>query len=157
MSTGKSWRLNGKKCLLIVGFLALRQFSPIHKKGLYSLFFLSKCFKLNMTKWPCHVWLPKKISMTHQQASPRGVTNFYTPIWVMGFCVLYHQTIIFMGKMVFISDGQPMLWTQKTCRKCIFQRSGDPNSRKSQSLGKNGCRQKCLDKSLITYLLSLHQ
>ena len=51
----------------------------------------------------------KKCSMIHQQGSLGGVTDFYAAIWVMGFCVLYRQTIIFTGKMVFISDGQRML------------------------------------------------
>ena len=97
------------------------------------------------------------------------VTDFYAPICVMGFCVLYHQTIIFIGGIVFISDGQYALWSQKVCQ-CIFQGPGDPifkifplgayhggtlqdtdltNSTETQSLRKHGCRQKCLDKSLL--------
>ena len=72
--------------------------------------------------------------------------------------------------MVFISHGQDALWIQKVCCKCIFQGSGDPNvknfpltahhgatsgdtdlaiNKETQSLRKNGCRQKCLDKSLL--------
>ena len=71
---------------------------------------------------------------------------------------------------MFISHGQDVLWSQKVCWKCIFQGSGDPNvkislftahhggtsgdsdlanSKESQSFRKNGCRQKCLDKSLL--------
>lgn len=52
----------------------------------------------------------------------------YTLIWVMEFRVLYHQTIIFTGKMVvFIGDGQCVLWSQNVCRKYSFQRSLEPN------------------------------
>ena len=68
--------------------------------------------------------------------------------------------------MVFISHGQDVLWSQKVCWKCIFQGSGDPNvkispftahhggtsgdtdlanSKETQSLRKNSCRQKCLE------------
>ena len=71
--------------------------------------------------------------------------------------------------MVFISHGQDVLRSQKVCWKCIFQGSGDPNvktsfftahhggtsgdtnlsnNKETQSLRKNGCRQKCLDKCL---------
>ena len=56
-----------------------------------------------------------------------SVTNFYASNWVMGLCALYHQTKIFTRKMVFISDGQHILYSQNVCRKCIFQQSGDPN------------------------------
>ena len=63
-----------------------------------------------MTDRPCLVWLKKKISMTHQQSTLGCVvTDFYAPMWVMEFCVLYHQTIKLMGKMVFIIDGRRML------------------------------------------------
>ena len=63
-----------------------------------------------------------------------------------------------------------MSFEVKVCWKCIFQGSGDPNvkifpftanqggtsgdtdlanSKETQSLRKNGCRQKCLDKTLL--------
>ena len=46
--------------------------------------------------------------------APMGcVTDFYAPIWVIRFCVAYHYTIIFTEKMVLITDGQRMLWSQK--------------------------------------------
>ena len=51
----------------------------------------------------------KKITMTHQQGTLGSVAIFYAPIWVMGFCVLYHQTIIFTWEMVFIIDGRMLL------------------------------------------------
>ena len=101
---------------------------------------------------PCLV--TKKIVWPTNKALLGCVTDLYAPIWVMGFCVLYHQTIIFTGKMVFIIDGQHILWSQEVCQKSISQLSGDTNLltsktvKKTQSLGKNGCRQKCLDKSL---------
>ena len=72
---------------------------------------------------------------------------------------------------MFISDGQYDPWSQKVYKTCIFQGSGDPNfkiptlgahhgdtswnadlanSKETQSLRKNGCRQNCLDKSLVS-------
>ena len=146
------------KLSLCGGSVALRQLNPIHKSSIKrgrKVIFKSKSFKLNMTDWPCHALLQKKIVYPPTRQTWGCVTSFYAPIWVMWFCVFYHQTIIFTGKMVFISNGQGMLWSQKVCWKCIFLRSGDPNLltweavEKTQSLGKNGFRQKCLDKSLI--------
>ena len=72
----------------------------------------------------------KKIGMIHQQGNLAGdfTTFMHQSGWWDFACTLqYHQTIIFMGKMVFISDGWRMLWSQKVCRKCIFQWYGDPN------------------------------
>ena len=60
-------------------------------------------------------------------------------------------------------------WSQKVYQKCLFQRSGDQNfkknspwcpndstkSKETQSLGKNSCREKCLDKSLLTLSLEI--
>ena len=51
--------------------------------------------------------------------------------------------------MMFINDRQHMLWTQKVCRKYIFLQIYLANSKKTESLGENGCRQKYLDKSLL--------
>ena len=62
----------------------------------------------------------KNMITPHQQGSLGGVTD-------LGLCVLSHQTIIFTGKMVFLSDVQHMLWSQKVYWKCTFQGSGDPN------------------------------
>ena len=95
----------------------------------------------------------------------------------MEFRVLYHQTIIFTGKMVvFISDGQCVLWSQNVCRKYSFQRSAKPNfknfllgahygstsrdtdsasSKETQSLKENGWRQNCLNFIMSEYLKML--
>ena len=90
--------------------------------------------------------------MTYQKDSLRGVTDFYAPIWVVGYCVVYHQTIIFRGKWclsvmdsvcfeVEVSEMYfTMIWRSKFTDLI--------SSEKTESLGKNGCRQKCLDKSL---------
>ena len=57
--------------------------------------------------------------------------------------------------MVFISDGQRLLWIQKLCRGSIFRWSGDPylltyqTVKKVNLWEKNGCRQKGLDKNLV--------
>ena len=91
----------------------------------------------------------KKISTNHQKKQPwQCVTNFYAPIWMMWFCVLYHQTIIFTRKKVFISVGQCMLWSQKVCWKCIFLRPGDPNLLTHQTVKKLNLWEKtAIDKS----------
>ena len=59
----------------------------------------------------------------------------------MGFCVLYYQNIIFTGIY--------QQWTMYALKpKSVLEIHFRANSKKTQSLGKNGCRQKCLDKSL---------
>ena len=92
----------------------------------------------------------------------------------MGFCALYHQTIIFTGKMLFIRYGQRVLWSQKVCQKYSSQQSGEPNfknfplsdqygstlqdtdlanSKETQIMRKNSCKQKYLDKNLDVWFL----
>ena len=62
----------------------------------------------------------------------------------MGFCVLYYQTIIFTGLY--------QLWgTYALKPENVSEMHFHANSKKTQSLGKNGCRQKCLDKSMKMY------
>ena len=54
----------------------------------------------------------KKISMIHQQGNLAcEFTTFMHQFecWDLACTLQYHQTIIFMGKMVFISDRQRML------------------------------------------------
>ena len=134
--------------------------------------------KVNITNWPCHAWSQiknKKWWPTNKVAlglcyrllcTHYGLVLKYMKSY---FHVLQHQTIIFMGKMVFISDEQFVRWSQKVYQKCLFQRSGDQNfkknspwcpndstkSKETQSLGKNSCREKCLDKSLLTLSLEI--
>ena len=63
-------------------------------------------------------------------------------MWVMGFCVLYYQTIIFTGIY--------QRWSTYALKpKSVSDLHFRAKSKKTQSLGKNGCRQKCLDKSLL--------
>ena len=72
----------------------------------------------------------KIVSMIQQQGSLAGefTTFMHQFEWWDFVCTLqYHEIIILMGKMVFISDGQCMLWSQKVCWKCIFQWYGDPD------------------------------
>ena len=74
--------------------------------------------KLSMTDWLCRIWLQKKYYLPTMQ--PWGfVTNFYAPIWVMGFHVLDHQTIIFRGD-VFNSGGQYAFEVKKCVRNALF-------------------------------------
>ena len=60
----------------------------------------------------------------------------------MEFCVFYCQTIILTG-----------LYQRRTMNalkpKSVLEMHFRANSQKTQSLGKNGCRQKCLDKILV--------
>ena len=61
----------------------------------------------------------------------------------MGFCVLYYQTIIFTGVY--------QRWTTYALKpKSVSKMNFRANSKKTQSLGKNGCRQKRLDKRLMS-------
>ena len=71
--------------------------------------------------------------------------------------------------MMFISDEQCGLWSQKVYKTCILQGSVDTNfkigapheiltyclanGKESQSLRKNGYRQKCLDEALYIYCI----
>ena len=87
--------------------------------------------------------------MTHQQDSLRGllVTNFHAQIWVMRFFILYCQTIEFTGVY--------QRWTTHALMpKSMSEMHFRTNSKKIQSLGKNSCRQKCLDKRLQIQLLA---
>ena len=60
---------------------------------------------------------------------------------MMEFCVLYYQTIIFTGVY--------QQWTMYALKpKSVLEIHFRANSKKTKSLGKNGCRQKCFDKSL---------
>ena len=109
--------------------------------------------------------------MNHKQGSQgKFVTNFYTSIWVMGFCVFLSLNHNIQRKEWCLSAMDKMPFEVKKYWKCNFQRFEDPNVKVSpftahhggtsgdtglanskgiQSLRKNGYRQKCLDKSLI--------
>ena len=71
-----------------------------------------------MTDWPCHVWLQKKLVWpTNQAALERCVTDFLCTSLGDGIlCTLSPNHNIQGGGegggMVFISDGQRMLWSQ---------------------------------------------
>ena len=57
------------------------------------------------------------------------VTNFYAQMWVMGFCVLYYQTIIFTGIY--------QRWTTYALKpKSVSDLHFRANTKKTQSLGK---------------------
>ena len=74
--------------------------------------------------------------------------NFYAQIWVVGFCVLYYQTIIFTGVY--------QRWTTYALKpKSVLGMHFRANSKKTPSLGKNDCRLRCLDKSLSLGKISL--
>ena len=65
----------------------IEQCLPIYKK---------EKSNLSMTDWPCHAWLQKKKYHPPTRQPWEFVTNVYVSIWVTGFCVLYHQNIIFI-------------------------------------------------------------
>ena len=107
-----------------------------------------------MTNWPCNFWLQKKRSMTHQQGSFGGVLQTFMHQVVDGIlCTLsphhvhrengvYQQWTTYALKSKSVPEMHfPAIWRSKFTDLA--------NSKKTQSLGKNGCRQKCLDKSLI--------
>ena len=119
---------------------------------------------INLTDRPCHAWLQKRVWPTNK--ATLGVCY-----WLL--CTNLSDGIF--GGIVFISDGQYVLWSQKVCwnalsRDLETQISKFPslvpfmggnlwdtdlaNSTETQSLRKNGRRQKCLDESLITITLT---
>ena len=96
--------------------------------------------------------------------SQGGVTDFYALIWKMELYVLYHQTKMFTYR----ENGIYQQWTTyslqwRSVSKTHFSESwrskftdlANKAVKKTQSLGKNGCRQKCFDKSLYTYTHTL--
>ena len=111
-------------------------------KGGCKVFF----FKVKVLNWtwltdPVMYGYKKNLVWPPARQTKGCVTNFYAQIWVMGFCVLYYQTIIFTGVY--------QRWTTYALKpKSVSEMHFRANSKKTQSLCKNGCRQKCLDKSL---------
>ena len=107
--------------------------------------------------------MTKKISMIHQQGSL--VVEFTTFMhqygWQSFACTLqYHQTIIFnsvyqwsriyaLKSKSVLEMHIPMIWR--------FKFTDLVNSKKTESLWKNDCRQKYLDKNLLSYKLLLWQ
>ena len=123
-----------------------------------------------MTNWPCHAWLQKKNNNPPTRQPWEFVTNFYAPVCGMGFCVLYHQTIIFIGgnsvyqrwaicplKSESVSEMHfPGIWRsnfQNFPPWCLpwrhLTRYWLSKQYRNSISEKNSCRQKCLDKSLL--------
>ena len=82
----------------------------------------------------------KRTSMIHQQGSYTGeFTTFMHQFgwWDFACTLQYHQTIIFLGKMVFINNGQSMLWSQKMCPMILGSKFTDlVDSKKNSIFGK---------------------
>ena len=101
----------------------------------------------------------KKISMIHQQGSLGGVLQTFMHQFVDGIlCALsphhnvhrengvYQQWTTYALKSKSVPEMHfPAIWRSKFTDLA--------KSKKTQSLGKNGCGQKCLDKSLIWTML----
>ena len=121
------------------------------------MFFLSKRFKLNMTKWPCHVWLQKSYYDPPTSQSRGCYQLLYTNLGDGVLCTLspnhnihgengvYQQWTTYALKSKSVSEKYFLtIWRSKFTDLV--------NSKKTQSRGKIGCRQKCLDKSLYIYI-----
>ena len=129
-------------------FLALRHLNPIHKKGWQS-FFKGKNFKLNMTDWHCHVWLTNKAALV------RGMlpTFMHRFGWWDFMCTLSPnhnargENGVYQWRTIYALKSKSA-WEMHFPAILISIFNDLVNSKKTQSLGKNGCRQKCLDKSL---------
>ena len=81
--------------------------------------------------------------MTNQDRLTGVLPTFmqFHEIWVMRFFVLYYQIIEFTGAY--------QRWTTYALiPKSVTEMHFRENSKRPQSLGKNGCRQNCLHKSL---------
>ena len=106
-----------------------------------------------MTDW-LKKMVTKKITITHQQSSLGGVLQTFMHQFVDGIlCTLsphhnihrengvYQQWAMYALKSKNVPEMHfPVIWRSKFTDLA--------NSKKTQSLEKNGCRQKCLDKSL---------
>ena len=134
-------------CWLYITVIA--QCLLIHKK--------EKC-ELSVTEWHGHVWLQKKLVWTTNKAVLGGLLlTFMHRFGWWDFVDFITKPKYSRRKMVFISQGQDVLWSQKVCWKCIFLGSGDPNVKISSFTSHHGgalgdtdlARQKCLDKSLV--------
>ena len=158
----EKWIVQKMNSLLWLYITVIEQCLLIHKK---------EKSELSVTEWHGHVWLPKKLVWTTNKAVLGGLLpTFMHRFGWWNFVHFITKPWYTWRKMVFISHGQDVLWSQEVCWKCIFQGSGDPNikvssftahhggasgdtdlanSKETQSLRKNGCRQKCLDKSLV--------
>ena len=67
------------------------------KRGCKVVFFKVKVLNWTWLTDPVMYGYKKKLVWPPARQTKGCVTNFYAQIWVMGFCVLYYQTIIFMG------------------------------------------------------------
>ena len=123
-----------------------KSWTPSTKKG-HKVFCKSKRFKLNMTDWP---WLQKELVWPINKTDVGVGYHFLCTNLGDKILCTYYQTIIFMGVY--------QRWATHALKpKSVVEMHFRENSKKTQSLRKKGCRQKCLDKSLIyvTYLLLL--
>ena len=110
--------------------------------------FRSKSFKLNVTDWPCHVWLQKKLGtlgvcywLLYTNLGD-GILCTLSPNYnIHGENSVYHWWSMCTLKSKSVSEMYLLVvWRSKFTDLA--------NSKKAQSLGKNGCRKKYLDKSL---------
>ena len=103
--------------------------------------------KLSMTNWPCHVWLHKKIVWPTNKAD---LEVSYQLLWYFIMKPYIHREKWCLSVMINVCF--------EVKRKCIFHwkfhnlspqcPNDSANSKKTQSLEKSGCTEKCLDNSL---------
>ena len=129
--------------------------------------------KVNITNWPCHAWSQiknKKWWPTNKVALGVCYRLLCTHLGDRISCTstpnhnIHGENGVYQRWTICVKN-----WSQKVYQKCLFQRSGDQNfkknppwcpndstkSKETQSLGKNSCREKCLDKSLLTLSLEI--
>ena len=54
--------------------------------------------ELSMTEWPDHVLLQKKWYEPQRRQPWEFITDFYAPIWVIGFCVFAMDKMFFKAR-----------------------------------------------------------
>ena len=118
--------------------------------------FQIKGFKLNMINWSCHVWLQKKLVWSTNRAAlgvcyqllctnlGDGILCTWSPSHnIHGENGDYQRWTMYALKSKSVSEMHfPVIWRSKFTDLANRKKT-------TQSLGKNGCRQKCLDKSLL--------
>ena len=111
-----------------------------------------------MSDWPCHVWLQKKGRKIVWPTNKAALEVFYQHLYISlgdgvvgslspnhsihGENDVHQQWTMYLLKSKSVSKMySPMIWRSKFTDLV--------NREKTQSLGKSGCRQKCLEKSLV--------
>ena len=127
--------------------------------------------KVNITNWPCHAWSQiknKKWWPTNKLALGVCYRLLCTHLGDRISCTstpnhnihgengVYQRWTICAVKSKSVSEMPfPAIWRPKFQKNSPWCPTDSTKSKETQSLGKNSCREKCLDKSLLTLSLEI--